>query len=61
MLCKQIDKSVLKATQRIKYFGFILDSVLFMVFLPEEKVAKIEGMTKYLLSAEMVKIRELAS
>ena len=55
------EKSVLRATQRIKYFGFILDSVLFMVFLPEEEVKKIEGMAKYLLSANVIKIRELAS
>ena len=54
------EKSVLKATQRIKYFGFILDSVLFMVFLLEEKVKKIEGMAKYLLSANVIRIREFA-
>ena len=55
------EKSVLIASQRIKYFGFILDSVLFMVFLPDEKVQKIEGMATYLLGAKVIKIRELAS
>ena len=55
------EKSVLTASQRIKYFGFILDSVLFMVFLPDEKVQKIEGMATYLLGAKVIKIRELAS
>ena len=52
---------MLIASQRIKYFGFILDSVLFMVFLPDEKVQKIEGMATYLLGAKVIKIRELAS
>ena len=28
------EKSVFVPTQRIKYFGFIIDSVLFMMFLP---------------------------
>ena len=55
------EKSVLIASQRIKYFGFILDSVLFMVFLPDEKVQKIEGMATYLLGAKVIKIRELVS
>ena len=34
------DKSVFEPSQRIVYFGFILDSVLFKVFLPKEKVEK---------------------
>lgn len=40
-------KSILKPTQRIMFFGFILDSVLFMLFLPQQKVEKIAGMASF--------------
>ena len=55
------EKSVLIPTQRIKYFGFIIDSVLFMVFLTEKKILKIENMALYLLKKKTVRVRELAS
>ena len=55
------EKSVFVPTQRIKYFGFIIDSVLFMVFLPEEKVQKIKNMANFLFSEKIVVVRDLAS
>lgn len=55
------EKSVFIPTQRIKYFGFIIDSVLFKVFLTEKKIVKIETMAHYLLDKKSVKVRELAS
>ena len=54
------EKSCLVPCQRTKFFGFILDSVLFMVFLPPEKVEKIEKMALYLLDSKQIMIKELA-
>ncbi|XP_053389192.1 uncharacterized protein LOC128552195 [Mercenaria mercenaria] len=54
-------KSVLVPTQRITYFGYILDSVLFMVFLPEDKILKILKTADYLLSKTKIKIRDLSA
>ena len=54
-------KSILIPTQRIVFFGFILDSVLFMVFLTDEKVAKIISCSSELLDKESVSIRAVAS
>ncbi|MCG7879115.1 MAG: reverse transcriptase domain-containing protein [Candidatus Thiodiazotropha endolucinida] len=55
------EKSIFLPTQRIVFFGFILDSVLFKVFLPEEKVEKIINLAKKLLEKPVVVIRNLAS
>lgn len=55
------EKSVFEPSQRIVYFGFILDSVLFKVFLPKEKVEKIISLAKSLISKENIVIRDLAS
>lgn len=55
------EKSVVIATQRITFFGYILDSVLFMVFLPEKKVLKILDLAAKLLLKQKCSIRELAS
>ena len=55
------EKSVLEPTQRIVYFGFILDSVQFKVFLPSEKVQKIINLARFLLSKESVVVRDIAS
>ncbi|MCG8094339.1 MAG: hypothetical protein JAZ17_12090 [Candidatus Thiodiazotropha endolucinida] len=55
------EKSVLEPTQKITYFGYILDSVLFKVFLPDKKIQKIKDHAKVLLSAEIVTLRSLAS
>ena len=55
------DKSVLKPTQKITYFGYILDSVLFKVFVPDKKILKIQNFAKVLLLEETVSLRSLAS
>lgn len=54
-------KSVLVPCQRIEFFGFILDSVKFMVFLTEEKIGKIVEKARKLLKEQLVVVRELAS
>lgn len=56
-----MEKSVFEPSQRIVYFGFIIDSVLFKVFLPEAKVTKILNMARLLLSKERVIVPDLAS
>lgn len=48
------DKSVFIPSQRILYFGFLLDSVLFMVFLTEKKILNIEKMASQLLQKKNV-------
>ena len=55
------EKSIVISVQRITYFGFILDSMKFMVFLPYEKVQKIKPFASRLLAKSKVPIRELAS
>lgn len=55
------EKSVKIPTQRITYFGYIIDSVLFMVFLPENKICKVKKFGEHLLTKKLVKIRDLAS
>lgn len=54
-------KSALLPSQRILFFGFIIDSVEFKVFLPEEKICKILSKAKMLLEKRTVVVRELAS
>ena len=54
-------KSVLVPTQRIVFFGFIIDSVQFMIFLTEEKIEKIILKARRLLSSRRVLVRNLAS
>ena len=53
------EKSVFVPSQRIVFFGFILDSVLFKVFLPEEKIEKIIKMAQKLSCKKPVIIRDL--
>ncbi|XP_045167098.2 uncharacterized protein LOC123530393 [Mercenaria mercenaria] len=55
------ENSVVIPCQRIVFFGYILDSVLFMVFLPEEKIQKIISKASKLLHQDSVRIRDLAS
>jgi hypothetical protein len=55
------EKSVLIPCTRLVFFGFLLDSVEFKVFLPQEKVVKILALAQRLLSAEMVTVRSLAT
>lgn len=54
-------KSVLIPTQRIVFFGFIIDTVEFKVFLTEDKIQKLITKSKLLLGKEVVIVRELAS
>lgn len=54
-------KSVLVPTQRIVFFGFVLDSVLFKVFLTEEKLQKILLYANTLCKQGRVVVRQLAS
>ena len=55
------EKSVLVPTQRIKFFGFIIDSVQFKVFLTDDKVKKIQEKAQLLLESKTVVVRTLAS
>lgn len=55
------EKSVLLPCQRIIFFGFVIDSVQFKIFLTEEKVQKILTKAKTLLKKGVVVVRELAS
>lgn len=54
-------KSVLVPCQRLVFFGFILDSVQFQVFLTEEKLEKIICKASALLKCDHVVVRDLAS
>lgn len=56
-----LNKSVLIPTQRIVFFGFILDSVQFKVFLTEDKIQKIITKAKSLLESDVIIVRDLAS
>lgn len=55
------EKSVVEPVQRITYFGFVIDSELFKIFLPEDKIQKIKSMGVNLSSKKFISIRELAS
>lgn len=55
-----LEKSVFIPSQRITFLGFIIDSVLFKVFLPEEKVQKIIDMSETVLKASKIQIRYVA-
>ena len=55
------EKSVIVPVQRILFFGFITDSVNFVVMLPEEKVQKIIDFAKLLLGKDCITARLLAS
>ena len=54
-------KSVIVPCQRIVFFGFIIDSVEFKIFLTEEKIEKIEKKAKKLISLKNIVVRDLAS
>lgn len=54
-------KSVFQPSQRIVFFGFLIDSVLFKVFLIQDKVQKIIHKCKSLLEKTVIVVRELAS
>ena len=54
-------KSSLVPSQRIIFFGFLIDMFQFKIFLPEEKVQKIMLKAKHLLGKFKVMVWELAS
>ena len=54
-------KSVLVPVQTIIFFGFVVDSVQFMVFLTKEKVQKIIDFANFLLDTSSLTVRQLAS
>lgn len=54
-------KSVLVPTKRIVFFGLIIDSAEFKVFLTEEKIEKILSLGEKLLNQKCVTVRQLAS
>ncbi len=56
-----VDKSVLHPSQKIVFFGFVIDSVQFMVFLTVEKIQRILTDAETLLHTRHVRVREIAS
>ena len=54
-------KSFFIPTQQNLFFGFVIDTVEFKIFLTQEKVKKILLKAKYLLKNGTVVVRELAS
>lgn len=54
-------KSVLVPSQRIVFFGFLIDSVKFLVYLTDDKVSKIFNLAKALFQKEVIIVRNLAS
>jgi hypothetical protein len=55
------EKSVCIPTTRIVFFGFVLDSITFMVYLTQEKIDKIVALAQKLLSSENITVRFLAT
>lgn len=54
-------KSVFAPTQRLEFFGVIIDTVLFKVFLTEEKLVKLKTLSRKVLDSPSVTIREFSS
>lgn len=55
------EKSVLIPTQKITFFGFIIDSVQFKIYLTDEKINKIIAKCTNLLEKKVIVVRDLAS
>ena len=55
------EKSAMVPAQRIVSFGFLIDSLKFLVYLTDEKVSKIYNLAKILLERETIVVRQLAS
>mgnify|MGYP001794107950 FL=1 len=53
-------KSVLQPCQRIKFLGFVVDSVSMLILLPDDKVQKLRSMCSELLSAITITIERLS-
>ena len=54
------DKSVMEPAQSVEYLGYIINSVDYKVYLPDEKIEKIRSCSEKVLSSEFVKIRLVA-
>ena len=54
-------KSITVPCQKIVFFGFVVDSVAFMVFLTDEKIQKTICKATLLLRTQQVVVRDLAS
>ncbi|CAC5410794.1 unnamed protein product [Mytilus coruscus] len=55
-----MEKSVFIPSQRITFLGYIIDSVLFRVFLPEDKIQKIIEISNNVLKPQNILIRHVA-
>jgi hypothetical protein len=54
-------KSVLIPTQRLEFFGVIIDTVLLKVFLTEAKINKILSLCVQIISSKTITTRKLSS
>lgn len=54
-------KSILTPTQKLEFFGVIIDTVQFKVFLTKEKIDKIKSLSSTILCSYKVTIRKLSS
>lgn len=55
------EKTVTTPTQIIDFFGLIIDSKKFKVFLPRDKIDKIKNAAESLLQEDCISIREVAA
>ena len=55
------EKSAITPSQRIVFFGFLIDSVKFLVYLTDETVSRIYNLAKILLERETIVVRQFAS
>lgn len=56
-----LKKSILEPTHRIIFFGLLIDSVQYKVFLTDEKITKIVSLCQKILREKYVPIRIFAS
>ena len=54
------EKSILTPATRINFLGFIIDSILMKIFLPEDKMVKIQSACKNLLENPRPTVRQIA-
>lgn len=55
------EKSVMVPTQRIVFFGFVIDTIQFKIFLTQDKVQKLVTSASRLIEKGVIKVRDLAS
>lgn len=56
-----LDKSVSEPTQIIEFFGLIIDSRSFKVYLPKEKIERLLEVARKIMEERFIKIRDLAT